>query len=120
MAKPVIFETYLPVFRGFYNTIFEPDFDQILIDNNVQFEDIQFDNTAYENKVAKLLCEYLAKRFGEEGLVHSIEFEGVYSPKYYNYSNDSINCKIHLSKSNLKELKRLMKEQRTKPRCLKN
>lgn len=107
MKKQSVIETFLPVFPGFYGTIFEPDFTRLLDDYNVNWEDVKFDFEAYKNAFGKFACEFLQEQLKE--YVTTIEFESVYSPHYYNFSNDSINCKITLTKSNCKKIAKVIK-----------
>ena len=92
-------ETYLPVFPGFYNTIFEPDETDWLEENNVEWENMNFDNEEYQNDVARAVCNTMASELLD--YVDSIEFEAVASPKFYNYTNDTINVKIGLTEKNI-------------------
>jgi hypothetical protein len=101
-------KTYLPVFPGFYSTIFEPDEENEISYINelraekglgeVKFDDIDFDYTDYYNQVAKSVTNVLYNELND--FVKDINFEELISPKYYNYSNDSINVEITLTKEN--------------------
>ena len=95
-------ETYLPVFPGFYSTIFEPCEDgEIEYINDLraekglkplEFDAFEFDYRTYENDVSISCCEILESELSE--FIDSIKFQALQSPKFYNYSNDSINCEI--------------------------
>tara|TARA_R100000655_G_scaffold30302_1_gene61108 strand:- start:1407 stop:1916 length:510 start_codon:yes stop_codon:yes gene_type:complete len=80
-------KTQLPIFTGFYNTIFEID---------LMFEDIEdiesIDYKKYENDISNQLCEIVENQLSN--FIKDIEFIKVDSPKYYNYSNDTIDCII--------------------------
>ena len=95
MKKEIKIKSYLPIFKGFYNTIFEP-----CLDNDENFSEAQiesFDNTSYENDIAKELCKIFVKQLKENtGIEIAIEYEEVESPKEYNYRNDAIYCTISL------------------------
>jgi hypothetical protein len=89
-------KTYLPLFSGFYNS----HWDDIDFDGEEEYfnipEDKDFwefvDWDKYHNHIAKEMCnevQYLLSDF-----VSDIEFEKIVSPKYYNFSDDSINCEI--------------------------
>jgi hypothetical protein len=89
-------KTYLPLFSGFYGShwddpCFDGEEDIYELPEGMYFE--EFVNWKdYHNHIAKELCKeikYLLSDF-----VSDIEFECVISPKYYNFSNDSINCEI--------------------------
>lgn len=96
------FQIYLPVFSGFYNTIWQPSLEDYESENNYEFErDYRFDNRGYEDDVAKRLCALFAKEFPK--FIKSIEFEEVWSPKEYNFKNDSINCTMQLKINALRD-----------------
>lgn len=105
--------TYLPIFNGFYGTWFECSDDTIESEidyhreetgnDGLIYDDLEFDFDDYRQRVAeacvgaiwnelKLLFEVDANDF-------DIEFEELVSPKYYNYSNDSINVVFKLNKN---------------------
>ena len=97
-------ETFLPVFSGFYNTIWESltdSEDELNTINDertalglepVDYDDLEVDYTSFCNEVAQQATKEVEKRL--QDFVRKIEFQSVVSPKYYNYSNDSINCVI--------------------------
>ena len=104
-TQVVAIETYLPVFPGFYSTLFELDTDVSngeldYLKETYFFEpsrwnffiDDYIDNSAYETKVAKLACEFISEQLAE--YTEKIEFENIQSPREYNFTNDSINCTI--------------------------
>ena len=105
-----VFETWLPLFSGFYNTIFEPDLDselceikanglvlgkcrRMIIDEdtlwNLAWE--VFDDNEYEEEVGYELCSAIKE---SSDMLENVEYQKVASPKEYNYVNDSIDCKI--------------------------
>lgn len=103
-------KTYLPIFSGFYNTIWEFDYNYINEDilqqrqENGLYSDlnieINIDNTSYENDIAGLLCDVIKEKLND--YINSIEFENVYNPKTYNFHNDSINVIINPNIENIK------------------
>lgn len=84
-------KTYLPLFSGFNNTLFE--FNHNELEGSIH-EDAEIDYAGYESDVAKAFCKSLADKFDD--LIESIEFESIQSPNFYNFTNDSVNCKIKL------------------------
>ena len=111
-------ETYLPVFTGFYNTIFEPD-ETFEIDyinelraekglKPLEFDAFEFDYRTYENDVSKCCCEVLEAELSD--FIENIKFQALQSPKYYNYSNDSINCEITI---NINKIMKYLKDNET-------
>lgn len=113
-------KTWLPLFPGFYNTIFEPD-ESNEIDyinsqreyNNLQPIDadlIEFDYESYENEVAKGCVEFVENILIDMNVIKEIKFESVVSPQYYNYSNDTINIEVEITEKNIREIQKLISE----------
>jgi hypothetical protein len=110
--------TWLPVFPGFYSTIFEPDeeneIDYITSqrnDNNLPelpFEAYNFDYAYYFNNTAISCCNFIENELKD--FVTSIKFDSVNSPREYNFANDSIFCEISLSDENIKAIKHYLFE----------
>jgi len=98
--------TYLPLFSGFYNSIWDNEDNELMeleYINDVRKEngldpididELEFDYNTYELDICNQLTELVESKLKELNLVRSIEFENLHSPKYYNYSTDSINCII--------------------------
>ena len=110
--------TFLPIFNGFYGSYWE--------DNNIESEseyletegiyitkflsyklkntedskllsDFLNDNfnwKDYYNELSKAFCDVVAN---EIEFINNIEFEQLISPRYYNFTNDSINCIIDIN-----------------------
>lgn len=110
------FEIYNPLFQGFYNTIFEIDESDIdaeidyFCDNhknidsdllkeviNINYDTfVKEDWNGYKNYVGEKSCEVLEDFLREKGFDCKVVFENVYSPREYNFSNDSVNCSIEV------------------------
>jgi hypothetical protein len=109
------YETYCPLFPGFYGSVFEYDRESEDIEyyneengTNLSYDDFNWGYKDYEKRVSiafvnKLECEL--KQF----LDIAISFQEVVSPKEYNFKNDSINVRVKLD---LKELIRLIEERK--------
>jgi len=107
-------QTYLPVFSGFYNTIWESDSEiEREIDyfneerekkglGKVDFDNFEFDYSGYEMQVVKGIAAYLERELSD--FVSDIEVEEIRHPKEYNFANDAVNVKIGLSKQNEKNI----------------
>ena len=93
-------KTYLPVFTGFYNTIFEMDESDFCNENNVSFEQLTVDYKQYEIDVVKQCIDFVKQNCP---FITSIEFENICSPKYYNFSNDSANITVEIDLKVLKK-----------------
>jgi hypothetical protein len=94
-------KTFLPVFNGFYNTIFEFDYSgveyQIKEDRQEKglvsdFDDLKIDNEKYENDIVTSFCHVLKSELSE--YIFDIELENIIHPKAYNFANDSANVII--------------------------
>jgi len=115
-------ESYLPIFQGFYGTYFAPDCDiQVCEDEGVLYTDIVFDYEDYRKRVGIACISSIENYLKHDGFTIKILFDGIYSPKEYNFTNDSINCTYKVSekdfkklveylKSNLKEFKEFLEE----------
>ena len=100
------FKTYLPIFTGFYGSPFEPDetneieyINEIRQDKNlkpINYEDCIFNYDKYYLELSEMLTDEIESQLKE--FVYSIEFEKLKSPKFYNFENDSIHCKIKPNK----------------------
>jgi len=103
--------TFLPVFPGFYNTIFEPDEESELhyINDERQSKgleplnscEVEFNYEDYRQAVCEQACNYIEQEL--KHVVKAIKFEELNSPKYYNYSNDSIHCEIEIYVEKIKK-----------------
>lgn len=109
----MITKTWLPLFNGFYGTIFEPDeemelcsIEQKRAENGLPaledlFELCEFDYDGYQKGIAKSCVNYVFGLLETLGVVFSIEFEDISSPKEYNFANDSINVVVGMSGKNV-------------------
>lgn len=97
--------SYLPVFQGFYNTLFEPTTEEDEIHNYNQendtdctYDDFRWFNEEYEQRVSKACVEAIEHELKDFGI--NMEYENLVSPPYYNFVNDSINVEYKLSNEN--------------------
>ena len=97
-------ESYLPLFDGFYNTLFEYDNE----DDDIQYyndeygtdfdyEDFNWNYTERNERISEKICGILESLLSDENLKMTINFQNLVSPKFYNFSNDSINCEYVIS-----------------------
>lgn len=104
---------FLPVFDGFYNTIFE-SLDETLFDyddreavtDNSFFSDFY---QSFKKDAVKSIFETVKDELKYLNLIDGLEFERLASPKEYNYNNDSINCKYAISEANLVNIYKYIK-----------
>lgn len=99
-------KSYLPVFQGFYGTNFESyNAEEIILENeDLQFDDVEFDHKEYENRVAEKCVNSVWDFLKNDGFEIDIEFEEVYSPRFYNFSNDVINCTYKITDADFNKL----------------
>ena len=108
------FKTYLPIFTGFYNTIFEPSSEDCEIDYinderkllnlpKIDYDDCNFDYNTYNSNVMDSCIEYVENELKDLGFKCTIKNQSLISPKYYNFSNDSINIDIDIDIDSLKK-----------------
>jgi len=110
-------ETYLPVFSGFYGTIWEPNEDSEIEYINeererkglepVDFDAIDFDYSGYREHAAKQITYAVEDHLKD--FVKSIKFQELRSPREYNFANDSINVEITLTQKNVKVIRDFLK-----------
>lgn len=120
--------TWLPMFPGFYETWYTPE--DIFIEDDVKdyvrehqlSDEIKdtimnavYSSTEYseaykdaEKNVVRETISVVKKAL--EKYVTDIELEELVSPRFYNYSNDSINVKISFTKANIEAIKNAIAE----------
>lgn len=108
------YKTFLPVFPGFYGTIFEPNeeseidyINEVRKDAGLERVDdysIEFDHSGYEREMSRSCCLFIYDFLDHLGMVNSIRMENIVSPREYNFHNDSINIEVELSAKNRKAI----------------
>lgn len=116
--------TWLPIFTGFYNTIFDgsenflesmfADEDEFqehmpeLFESGVSYEYFCSEFWYYAdfsrcfNEAAKSIC-YAITELDSAGIIIDSDFEDLISPKEYNFKTDSINCEIKYNATKLQK-----------------
>ena len=101
-------QTFLPVFNGFYNTLFEDILDNAT-DNAIKYyneqnntllnyDDFDFNYNLIMSEICKDAISKVEDKLNEIGINCTINFETLISPREYNFSNDSINIEINFKK----------------------
>jgi uncharacterized protein YqeY len=93
--------SYLPIFSGFYNTIFEPQEDSV-IEHPYKYDDYDFDYKEYQQDMSKE-CVGIVEGWLKDFDI-KVKFEELISPREYNYGNDSINVEYTLGKDSMKKI----------------
>jgi hypothetical protein len=107
--------TNLPAFNGYYGSIFEA-FDtsgELEYINEQRAEkglselendnDFNYDYDAYYSQLNIELTNCAEDFLMDLDMVESIDFIKLHSPKFYNFSNDVIECKIDINVKNVKK-----------------
>lgn len=106
----ITIETTVPLFDGFYNSVYEFEEERILEGTNLKYDELLIDYEGYVNAIGKEYTAQICDLLKEHEYISNYEYEKVVSPKYYNYSTDSIYCKIEFSMYNIAKIKNWLKE----------
>ncbi len=105
-----IIESFLPVFCGFYNTIFEPD-ESNIIEDPFTYDNYTFDYDEYYKDIA-LQCVYGIERelknYNITGV--KIKYQCINSPKYYNFETDAIHVEYKLTLKGIASINSYLKK----------
>lgn len=108
--------TWLPIFPGFYNTIFECQIDEwSLFDNpNGVDKDVldylldviwdKFNHSDREIAVVNLFIDCLNKELKALGYDARFSFQAIFHPREYNFANDSIDVELSISPEDWEKL----------------
>ena len=110
--------TYLPLFNGFYNTIWD-DYTDNLLNSEIQhfkdeynlvlsYDDLEINWKEYYLELSKMIASEIEDVLREYKLVESATFDNLYSPKYYNYRNDSINVDVKINQKYITNIKNVL------------
>jgi len=115
-TKKTTIKSYLPAFSGFYGSYYESN-DESFVDSEVDYINEErakhklselpagvisevlynaIDYSAYYKKCAELIHTEVESRLINKGYILGSKFDNLYSPKEYNFHNDSINCTFEL------------------------
>ena len=115
------FKTYLPIFNGFYNTIFE---ELLSTENYEEYEkeegrtmelyenyDVDYEKACQD--ISLIAIEFVKDMIKEakielDCIDCNIEFVKLFSPKEYNYMNDEIHVNIYMPVYAAMELAQIM------------
>jgi hypothetical protein len=105
-AKKIKIEGYLPVFTGFYNTIFEPN-EEMVIEDGYEYDDYDFDYKKYYEDMGEACSDAIEEQL--EDFEIKINFQEVVSPKAYNFSNDSFNVEYTVTPKSIAKITSYLK-----------
>jgi hypothetical protein len=103
--KTIKVKTWLPVFPGFYGTIFEPETDTV-IEDPYTYDDYDFDFAGYEQDCSKECCIAIQEKLKQKGFNCKIQFEQLRSPREYNFSNDAIDVTVKITSAFITRLQK--------------
>lgn len=107
MKKKNFYETFCPLFPGFYGTQFEYDNEEMDIENyneenktDLNWDDFNWDYADYHKRVSKEFVNKVERELKYYLPTIKLEFQELSSPKEYNFYNDSIwvKCRVSLNK----------------------
>ena len=109
-------KTYLPVFSGFYGSLFQDIIDseeEMIIEEQATLVEshIEFDYKTFKEDISKQCVGVFEDAFNRD--MHtklSVSFESLFSPKSYNFENDSIDVAISLSQDDFNTIISAIKE----------
>lgn len=111
----MILNTNLPAFNGYYNSIFDDVDTSSELDyinelrqekglSELENDDlIEWNYKSYYSELNLQLCDCVEDFLTELDIIKSIEFIALHSPKYYNFTNDVIECKIDVNPKNIRK-----------------
>ncbi len=109
-------KTWLPLFPGFYSTILEPDEESEIYRYNqengtdLDYDAFNWDYDEYRERAGKAFCNRVENELNEF-LPVKIKYQSVYSPREYNFENDSIYIEVTFSLGKLLKLIKDRKEE---------
>lgn len=96
--------TFLPLFSGFYSSIFDIDeYDEVSNynlenDTDLTVDNFYFNYNNYHQEISKEICLTVETLLKDNNIIDSLIFEGLRSPRFYNFENDSINIEVVIKK----------------------
>lgn len=96
--------TFLPLFSGFYNSIYDIDeYDEVSNynlenDTDLTVDDFYFNYNNYHQEISKEICLTVETLLKDNNIIDSLIFESLQSPRFYNFENDSINIEVVIKK----------------------
>lgn len=122
MSKKRVFSIKLDFFVGFYESfLYDSDTAYYAEKNTAEYyneccgrdvvdmNDLEVDYRAYTKDVVEAIVD-VYPQFMPDGLVESIKFRNMWSPREYNYATDEIYVKAKLSKTWRSQMRAFMKE----------
>lgn len=114
--KNLTVETWLPVFSGFYGTIWESnDKEGMEMDHINQmraegglapigYDDVEWGYDAYHKSIAESVAHQVGTELKVHKWIKELKFQKLHSPREYNFANDSIFVKMTFTLENVHEI----------------
>jgi len=114
-------ETWLPVFSGFYGTMWDGEGDEereleyineLREDKNlppVEWDAVEFDYSGYHKAVVEGVTSYVEAELIKLGMIQSCKLQRIVSPREYNFKNDSGDVEIKLTDKNIQTIENYLK-----------
>lgn len=122
-TKKLEIETYLPIFPGFYNTIFDTEsFEENEIDDinqqrtakglkEISWDDCKWDYNEYRDNVVRGSVDWVEEQINSTFKNKcKVTFQQLRSPREYNFANDAVDIKVEFSEKLLTEIKNYLVE----------
>jgi hypothetical protein len=118
-------DTWLPIFPGFYNTIFEASGEEEEVDEinrvrtekgwkEIGYDDCDWDYDSHRKESVEGCVDSAENTLKELGMVDKITLQKLSSPKFYNYSNDAIHVEMKLTDKNKDTIETYLKDNEEK------
>ena len=99
-------EATTSLFYGFYESIYS-DYEKISWSNQERTDYFNTVGVTFMDNMKYLINYYIPGEMKQKDYYElEIEYQGVYSPKYYNYTTDKIYYKIKTNEKTMQELKK--------------
>ena len=123
--KTFTVETWLPIFSGFYGTIWETDSDEEMEIENIndarrekglapiEWDAVEWAYDDYTKDAVKEITGAIGDKLKREGFIESYKLQKLSSPREYNFANDSIHVAFTLNEENKKTIAKYLQENKS-------
>jgi hypothetical protein len=114
-------QTYLPNFNGFYCSFIDAEIDNVIEmeleyyndehKKNITYDDLIINYEAITNEISQEFTDFMQPYYNIFNSNIKLKYQSLHSPKYYNYTTDSINIELSYNKAKLtKYIKAIYKD----------
>ena len=108
-------KSWLPIFPGFYESIFECDSEDSEIEyyneqnnTNLNYDDFDWDYNQFYEDSSRAIFDCIKAELIKLFPNLEMKYEELYSPKEYNFHNDSIHVEYNVSEDTMDEIKKYL------------